>query len=265
VQRIRINQNGVETKVWKKYQFVEALRDPKTWMFFAFGAVADLVGGVGVEYAAVIKALGFTTAQSTVLNVPSGFMMIISITLGTLAIRRWPNSRCALGIIGFLPGILACILLLVLPMKDKMGLVVQIWIMNLDGLGFVMILSLCTVVVAGHTKKMTVNAIFFIGYALGQMLSPQFWKIQYRPRNSVPWIILMCSYFGDIVIISGMWYYLSTENKRRDAEKLASGKEYDEFGVIEMTEQDGTVKKVKVPIQFLDLTDMENKAFRYAT
>lgn len=36
---------------------------------------------------------------------------------------------------------------------------------------------------------MTTNAIFLVGYCIGQMLCTQFWKTQYRPRNIVPWSI----------------------------------------------------------------------------
>ena len=34
VKRVRENQNGIETKVWKRYQFIEALLDVKTWALF---------------------------------------------------------------------------------------------------------------------------------------------------------------------------------------------------------------------------------------
>lgn len=61
-----------------------------------------------------------------------------------------------------------------------------------------------------------------------------------------------------------MRYYLNSLNKRRDALKAESGKEYEEFGYIERTTADGTVEKFKVPIALLDITDKENKAFRYA-
>lgn len=64
-------------------------------------------------------------------------------------------------------------------------------------------------------------------------------------------------------MISVIWWYLARENRRRDAEKLASGEEYEEFGFIEHVQEDGSVVKLKVPIQFLDITDIENKAFRY--
>lgn len=40
VQRIQSNQNGIETKVWKREQLVEALKDPKTWLFFLLAAIS---------------------------------------------------------------------------------------------------------------------------------------------------------------------------------------------------------------------------------
>ena len=36
VKRVRENQNGIETKTWKRYQFLEALTDVKTWLLFFF-------------------------------------------------------------------------------------------------------------------------------------------------------------------------------------------------------------------------------------
>lgn len=40
VQRIRGNQSGVETGTWKREQVIEALYDPKTWLFFLLAAIA---------------------------------------------------------------------------------------------------------------------------------------------------------------------------------------------------------------------------------
>ncbi|KAG9022432.1 hypothetical protein FS837_006358 [Tulasnella sp. UAMH 9824] len=264
VQRIKVNQNGIETKVWKRYQFIEALKDPKTWLFFFFAAVADLQGGLGIQYAIIIKGFGFNTLQTTLLNIPSGFAMIISITLGTIALKKWPNARTIIGALGFVPGVIGCFLLLFLPWGNKAGLLTQIYIIQFGGVGFIMMLSLCAISFSGHTKKMTVNAIFLIGYCVGQMLCTQFWKEKYRPRNRVPWTIQLCTYVADIIIILVTRWYLVRENKRRDAEKAASGKEYEEFGYIEHTREDGSIQKIKVPIQFMDITDWENKSFRYA-
>ena len=40
VTRIQSNQSGTETKIWKREQFIEALKDVKTWLFFLFAAVS---------------------------------------------------------------------------------------------------------------------------------------------------------------------------------------------------------------------------------
>ncbi|KAG8958436.1 hypothetical protein FRC00_002762 [Tulasnella sp. 408] len=263
VKRIRINQNGIEAKVWKRYQFIEALTDPKTWLFALFAAVANLQGGLGIVFGLIIKDFGFNTLETTLLGMPVGAAMVIAIIIGTILIRYFPNSRCLLGIIGFIPCSICCFLLMYLPWENKAGLLVAFYLCATNGLGFIMILSLVAVVFSGHTKKMTCNAIFLIGYSLGQMLCTQFWKQKYRPRNMVPWTIQLCTYASDIILISIIWWYLASENKRRDAEKLASGEEYPEFGYIEHTQEDGSIVKLKVPIQFLDITDKENRAFRY--
>ncbi|KAG9042781.1 hypothetical protein FS837_010400 [Tulasnella sp. UAMH 9824] len=264
VKRIRINQNGIETKVWKRYQFIEAFTDPKTWMFFLFACVANLVGGIGVMFNIIIKGFGFNTLETTALSIPLGAAMVITITIGTILIKYFPNSRCLLGIIGFILPSICIFLLIFLPWSNKTGLLIALYLITSNTLGFIMILSLVAVVFAGHTKKMTCNAIFLVGYSIGdQMLSSQFWKEKYRPRNVVPWSILLASFAFDVLMISVIWWYLARENRRRDAEKLASGKEYDEFGFIKHIQEDGSVVKLKVPIQFLDITDLENKAFRY--
>jgi len=71
------------------------------------------------------------------------------------------------------------------------------------------------------------------------------------------------TYTFDIIFIIIIRWYLNKENKRRDAEKEASGIEYQEFGYIERQKDDGSIEKFKVPIALLDVTDGENQAFRY--
>lgn len=40
VHRIQSNQSGIETKVWKREQAVEAVKDAKTWLFFLLAAIS---------------------------------------------------------------------------------------------------------------------------------------------------------------------------------------------------------------------------------
>lgn len=45
IERIRGNEQGVGNKHWKKYQFVEALKDPITWLFVAYALISDIPNG----------------------------------------------------------------------------------------------------------------------------------------------------------------------------------------------------------------------------
>lgn len=51
---------------------------------------SNLQNGFGTQYGLVIKSFGFTTAQTTALNVPAGVAMIIGITSSTFILRHYP-------------------------------------------------------------------------------------------------------------------------------------------------------------------------------
>jgi MFS transporter, ACS family, allantoate permease len=40
IQRIKVNQTGIENKRWKKDQFIETIVDPKVWIMFLFAAIS---------------------------------------------------------------------------------------------------------------------------------------------------------------------------------------------------------------------------------
>ncbi|KAJ7270534.1 MFS general substrate transporter [Mycena rebaudengoi] len=241
VRRVQDNQNGIGTKKWKKDQFVECLKDYKTWMWFFWCAIANLQNGLGTESARVIKLFGFTSLQTTLLNIPSGVA----------------NGRAWIHNIFFMPNILAAFVQIFLPYSNKIGHLTAIYIFNLGGAtSFAMMLSWVTSATAGHTKKLATNGIFLIGYALGQTLCTQFWKAQYEPKFIVPWTIYLASYAADIAIVTALWFLSRAENARKDALPAEKGNEAaaDDFGYL---------RTVKVEKGFLDLTDRQNLAFRY--
>ena len=92
VKRVRENQNGIETKVWKRYQFVETMLDAKTWLYFLLTTFGTLTGGIAVQYALIIKSFGFTLLQTTLLGIPNGFSIVISVTVACYFVRRFPVS-----------------------------------------------------------------------------------------------------------------------------------------------------------------------------
>ncbi|KZS96309.1 MFS general substrate transporter [Sistotremastrum niveocremeum HHB9708] len=271
VKRVRGNMNGIETKRFKMYQLREALLDTKTWVFFFAGCLANIQSGIGSQYSLVIKAYGFTTLTTTLLNIPSGATQILGIFLGCYLLRKFPNSRAWIGIAFWIPSIIADFLSLYLPLENKGGLLAAIYLLYFGGSSsFIMLLSYVTSSVSGHTKKVTTNAIFLMGYGLGQVLCTQFWKAQYRPRNHIPWVITLVSHVADILFLLLIRQMFAMENQRRDALQAsapthhADGEEKEEYGWVSVVDEAGVrSRKERVEKAFLDLTDRENLNFRY--
>lgn len=49
--------------------------------------------------------------------------------------------------------------------------------------GFVLALSWLSAVTAGHTKRITVNAIMLSAYCIGNAVGPFMWQASYKPRS----------------------------------------------------------------------------------
>lgn len=102
---------------------------------------------------------------------------------------------------------------------------------------------------------------------------------RYQPRNHTPWAIISTCVFVSAILILILRFMLAAENKKRDAEPYDPT--YDEVYILE-TDSNGKEKEKRVDkvcgfgvdcrllgtnrncLQvFLDLTDKQNREFRY--
>ncbi|PCH43288.1 MFS general substrate transporter [Wolfiporia cocos MD-104 SS10] len=260
VQRIRTNQTGVENKRFKREQFIEALIDPKTWLFALFSALDNVPNSLTNQQQIIMSSFGFTDLQTTLLAMVSGFVEIMTIFTGVHIAARLRNARAWVGIVYYLPTILGILLVNLLPWHDKIGLLFGQWMTTISVTGFVLALSWITNVTAGHTKKITVNAIMLIAYCVGNAAGPFMWQAQYVPRNHVPWTIIGICYVCCMILLFAIRVVLARENKRRDVEPPDTT--YDDV-YIEVVLPDGKRAERKVEKEYLDLTDIQNRDFRY--
>ncbi|KAF9078339.1 major facilitator superfamily domain-containing protein [Rhodocollybia butyracea] len=244
IQRIKGNQTGVENKHFKKEQLIELLWEPKTWLFFIFSVADNIPNSLTNQGTLIITSFGFTTLQTTLLGCVAGVIEIVTIWSGVVISARIPNSRAFVASAYFLPSLLGIFLLNLLP---------WIFIVSVISLAWV------SATTAGHTKKVTMNAVMLCGYCIGNALGPFMWQEKYKPRNHVPWITIGCCFVVSIILLMIIRINLAAENRRRDAEP--SDTRYDNVYVELM--RDGSIEKVKVEKEFLDLTDTQNREFRY--
>jgi len=253
IERLRSQSTGIENKMWKREQFIEALTDWKPWAFAIFAALNNVSNSLTNQSALIINSFGFTIGQTTLLGCVSGAIEIITIYSSVLIIKRFPNARGFVGASYFIPNIISGILLISLPWTAKPGLLLAVYLGGFGTPGFVLALSWCAATNTGHTKKTTCNAMLLVGYCLGNLLSPQMWQAKYSPRYYVPWGIILGTYVICPFILLTIRYRLKAENKRRDELEL-QGIVHEKFLDENGDEIDPT---------FLDITDKKNLTFRY--
>lgn len=97
---------------------------------------------------------------------------------------------------------------------------------------------------AGHTKKVTLYAWFYISWAIGNIIGPQTFREDQAPAYTGGTIAMIVSYVVTMIciLVYGMLCHMS--NRKRAT-------------VIE--------SELAADQDWLDLTDKKNEAFRYTT
>lgn len=98
--------------------------------------------------------------------------------------------------------------------------------------------------VAGHTKKVVLYAWFYVAWAVGNIIGPQTFQANQAPAYTGGTVAMIVTYVIAIVAIlayGGLCYF---DNKKRK----------DTIDSTNALDQD-----------WLDLTDKENKSFKYTT
>ncbi|KUI70389.1 putative transporter PB10D8.01 [Cytospora mali] len=262
IMRIASNHSGIEQKRFKKSQFIEALRDPKTWLFFLHAWSQEMANGLTNQYSLIIKSFGFSTLETTLLGCINGLTAIASLGAAAIILSKTKNARAWLSSAAYILPIVSCILLITLPWSNRAGLLAAIYIRAPGGIAYSVVMIWAANCSAGHTKKTTVIALYHVGYGLGNILSPQLFQGKYKPRYIVTWwVILWVACVFPMFLVLYLRYYLSKENKRRDS--LAQKGVIRETGVVEHIDESGNRTEEVVDARQLDLTDRENLAFRY--
>jgi MFS transporter, ACS family, allantoate permease len=261
VRRIKANQTGVENKVFKKEQMIEAFTDPKTWMFALYSALTNIGNSISLQRPIIINSFSFTELQTTLLGTISGVVEILTIGTGVNLAARLPNSVGYVAAVFKAVNLPSMLLLNLLSWNNKVGLLITLYTASIGTTAFVLTLSWLSTTTAGHTKRVTVNAIMLSAYCVGNAAGPAMWKDKYKPRNHVPWIIIMSVTLFNVFLLLTIRWTLYRRNKQRNAEPYDDT--YDNV-YMQRLGKDGKMERVKVDKNFLNLTDFQNRDFRYS-
>lgn len=248
VERIRGNQQGFGNKHFKKEQFIEALTDYRTWLFFFIAIAADIPNGGLTNFGSILllEKLGYDTKKTLLMNMPTGAVEFVGVITFASGYRLYPVRLFWAVLVEGLMVMATCFLAFADNKKlEYAGFALT----GMTAIYFVIILSMIASNVVGHTKKVTVNAIFLIGYCTGNLIGPQTFKTNQAPNYTSATVAMVVCMSLTFVALIVLWIDYSWDNKRRDARM----------------EDPVVVEFARIPNhEFADLTDKQNPLFRYS-
>ncbi|KAL1620671.1 hypothetical protein SLS54_006027 [Diplodia seriata] len=246
--------NGTQNKHVKKDQIIEAFRDLRVWLIFLSVMLSSIPnGGISNFNNILLTTFGYTDQQALILDAPNGAIGIVFVLGAGYLSDRW-NDRSTVMLLCLIPTILAAALMYGfvdaagVP-HNKPALLAASFLSGTFGAGFMINLAWNASNVAGHSKKVTVNALTLVAFCTGNVLGTQTFRSDEAPGYASGKISIMACLAASCVVVVVLRMYNGWLNKRKD-EVLAAM-------------EDGEREVLRERMAFADETDRKNPFFRY--
>ncbi|KAL6704877.1 hypothetical protein ACN47E_007560 [Coniothyrium glycines] len=184
IERLRMNQMGVASRIWKWDHVMEAFMDPKTWLWFAMlTAVSIPSGGITTFGPLIIQSFGFGQFATILFNMPFGAVQIIA-TIGGAWLATWLKKKSPVLILLCIPPIIGIIILMVVGRgKEHRGVLLFGYYMTSFYPGISpLIYSWSGQNTGGDTKRKVTTSILFVGASAGNIIGPHLFKPSEKPH-----------------------------------------------------------------------------------
>ena len=247
VERIRSNQQGFGNKHFKMHQFKEAMLDLNTWLYFFFGIASNIPNGALTNFGSILlnSDFGYNLKESLYMNMPTGAVEFVGCILFAASTPIFKH-RMLISMMAMTIALAASCMLAFASQKNVR--LAGYYLMYVYPVTTICALSCFASNTAGHTKKITTNAVFLIGYCVGNIIGPQTFISAQAPSytgGKISFVVCDCA---TLVIIGATYFNYWRLNKKKDREMAQANLE----------NLDGLAN-----IEFADLTDKENPYFRY--
>jgi hypothetical protein len=160
---------------------------------------------------------------------------------------KFHNRRCLVTVAACIVPIIGTAVVYAVDRSNVAGQMVGIYLLYTYFGPYVVGIGLAQANTAGNTKKTTVFAILYIGYAVGNLIGPQTFRASQAPAYTGGVIAMIACYCACIGLICAYWAFCVFQNKK----------------VAGLGERSGSV--VEVMNDLKDETDFEQEGFKYTT
>ncbi|KAH9938890.1 MFS general substrate transporter [Epithele typhae] len=242
VKRVAESKVGVKNTEFKIYQIRQAVADPKTWLLFVASIAAQIPNGIVSNFSTiVIKGMGFSTSQTTLLDAVSSAFQIASLLSAGWVCMHFKNMRVITMATGNITCIIAAACLTYLPAEQKWNRLVAFWFTSFQSVGFSLSLVMISNNVGGFTKRTFTTAVTFVGYCVGNIIGPHFLIDSEAPTYPTGTTAMFIGYIIKTIahILLGVYMWKSNVKKDRIHGKITSYEDQlkgEEAGMRDLTE-----------------------------
>lgn len=253
LMRVKENQSGTQNARFKPEQVREALTDVRIWLVALSVCLTSIPnGGISNFSNILLTTFGYKPQQSLILNTPGGVVGAVFVLLCGYFSDKW-NDRSTIMMLCLIPTILGAALMIGLDPNgvpiNKPGLLAASYLTGTFGASFMLLLAWNASNIAGHTKRVTCNALTLVAFSVGNILGTQTFQAKDVPGYiSGKASIIACLCAQIFVSILLRWAnHRANAKKRRFLENVSE----DEMQLL------------KDRMAFSDETDLKNPFFVY--
>ncbi|KAL2822408.1 major facilitator superfamily domain-containing protein [Aspergillus granulosus] len=270
IERLRMNQQGIETHEWKWAHVKEAFMDPKSFFWFALMfSISIPSGGITTFGPLIIESFGFDQLNTMLFNMPFGAIQLVA-TLGGAWLATRYNTKGGVVALLCLPAIAGCVMLLQIPRGDahKGPLLAGYYIISVYPGITPMIYSWAAGNTAGETKKKVINGILLVGQCAGNVVGPNLYTTEEAPGYRRGLLSNLAMFCVLVLLCALNMLYIAYLNKKHEKRRVAMGKSakiidrsMQAVGEPEEMDKGEAGETTSDDNAFKDLTDFENEDF----
>jgi MFS family permease len=172
IERLRANQTGTGSRDFKWSQALEALIEPKTWLFVGMALCLNVTAAVVNTFGPIIVGgFGFDKGVTSLLNIPFGVVQLLVIFPASYLAHRY-RIKSAFLIIVLLPVFAGAVMLYTLGRDNIPPLLAAYYMLAFLFGGNPLIVSWMISNIAGTTKKSVIMSVYNIGVSGGNIIGP---------------------------------------------------------------------------------------------
>ncbi|KAI5364729.1 Putative major facilitator superfamily, MFS transporter superfamily [Septoria linicola] len=258
IHHVSVNQTGITGHKIEWHQVRELFFDPQIWIIGFLSVLISCGSGILTIYATtIIKGFGFTSKEAALLNMPGGFIAIVSTLGAAVVIRYHLMQRWAISVVGYCLSLTGACLVAFAPHNNRGAQLAGIYMVSFSIFTTGIKYQWTVANIAGHTKRSLATALMSGSFAIGNICAPYAIQMKDAPHFQTGKDILVSTKAAAILIICALALYYFLVNKRRDR---LYGKPGIGSGLMDSS---APMRLDDSSETWENLTDKERKSFRY--